>query len=113
LWLASFPFAALGVLIGFAGNAAQILGTLIYLAISMLGGLWTPIQVLPKTMQTIAKWMPSYRYAHPAWNILSGQGIDWKDIAILLGYTLVFLLISVYVQKTKRLPEPTSTNSVS
>nr|NNM90370.1 ABC transporter permease [Bacilli bacterium] len=113
LWLASFPFAALGVLIGFAGNAAQILGTLIYLAISMLGGLWTPIQVLPSSMQTIAKWMPSYRYAHPAWNILAGQGIAWQDIAILLGYTIVFLMISVYVQKTKSFRRSTSTNSVS
>ena len=68
LWIGSLPFAALGVFIGLTGNAAQPLGTLMYLVASMLGGLWTPIQVLPSVMQTIAKWtipLCPPRVAHP------------------------------------------------
>lgn len=99
MWLGSLPFAALGVLIGMAGNAAQILGTLTYLVLSMLGGLWTPIQALPQTMQDIAKWMPTYNFAHPAWQILAGQSIDWNDILVLIGYALVFTAIAGLLQR--------------
>lgn len=99
LWLGSLPFASLGVLIGMAGNAAQILGTLAYLVLSMLGGLLTPIQALPMTMQDIAKWMPTYHFANPAWNILGGKGIEWQDIAVLIGWAVLFLALAAYLQK--------------
>ncbi|KYP81595.1 ABC transporter permease [Ferroacidibacillus organovorans] len=99
LWIGSLPFAALGVFIGLTGNAAQPLGTLMYLVASMLGGLWTPIQALPSVMQTIAKWTPTYHYAHPAWRILAGQSIQASDILVLLGWTLLFLIGSVALQR--------------
>ncbi|MHB1627271.1 MAG: ABC transporter permease [Bacilli bacterium] len=99
LWLGSLPFAALGVLIGMAGNAAQALGTLVYLALSMLGGLWTPVQALPKTMREIARWMPTYHFARPAWNLLSGHSVQWSDVAILLAYFVLFISLAAIVQR--------------
>lgn len=98
IWVGSIPFAALGVLIGFAGNAAQVLGTLVYLTMSLLGGLWTPVQALPQTMQTIARWMPTYRYARPAWNLLSNRPITVSDALYLCGYTLLFVAGAVLIQ---------------
>ena len=99
LWLGSLPFAALGVLIGMAGNAAQVLGTLVYLVLSMLGGLMTPVQVLPKTMQQIARWMPTYHFARPAWNLLAGRSVQWSDAAILLAYSMLFIALAALVQR--------------
>lgn len=99
LWLGSLPFATLGVLIGMAGNAAQVLGSLVYLALSMLGGLWTPIQVLPKTMQEIAKWTPTYHFARPAWRLLAGQGVQWSDIGVMAVWAVVFIALSALVQR--------------
>lgn len=99
LWLGSLPFAALGVLIGMAGNAAQVLGTLVYLVLSMLGGLWTPVQALPQTMQEIARWMPTYHFARPAWNMLTGHAVQWSDIVILFAYSLLFISLAALVQK--------------
>ena len=99
IWIGSIPFAALGVLIGLAGNAAQVLGTLVYLALSLLGGLWTPIQVLPKTMQDIARVMPTYRYAHPAWGLLANHSIQWSDVLILLAYTVAFVGLAAFLQR--------------
>ncbi|MCL5116137.1 MAG: ABC transporter permease [Firmicutes bacterium] len=98
IWIGSIPFAALGVLIGLAGNSAQVLGTLVYLGLSLLGGLWTPVEALPKTMQDIAHWMPTYRYAQPAWNLLAGKGVDIKDIAFLAGYTILFVGLAAIIQ---------------
>ncbi len=99
LWIGSVPFSALGVLIGLAGNAAQILGTLVYLTLSFLGGLWTPVQMMPKTMQEIARWMPTYRFANPAWDILEGKSVPLADVAILLAYTVLFIVAAALGQK--------------
>lgn len=99
IWVGSVPFAALGVLIGLAGNSAQVLGTLTYLVLSFLGGLWTPIQLLPKTMRDIAQVMPTYRYAHPAWSLLAGHGIHLQDVLILLAYTVVFVALTAVLQR--------------
>ncbi len=106
LWLGSLPFAALGVLIGLAGNAAQVLGTLVYLVLSMLGGLWTPVQALPTTMREIATWMPTYRFAQPAWELLAGRPISFVSIAILCGYTVLFVLVAAWIgRKVDTRPE--------
>lgn len=99
IWIGSAPFAALGVLIGLAGNSAQVLGTLAYLVLSFLGGLWTPVQVLPPTMRDIAKVMPTYRYAHPAWSLLAGQPIQVSDIVVLALYAAVFVGLAAILQR--------------
>lgn len=99
IWVGSIPFAAIGVLIGMTGNAAQVLGTLAYLGLSFLGGLWTPIDVLPKVMQDIARVMPTYRYADPAWNLLEGKPIPLVDVGILLAYTIIFVGLAAWVQR--------------
>jgi ABC-2 type transport system permease protein len=99
LWIGSIPFAALGVLIGLAGNAAQVLGTLVYLALSLLGGLWTPIQALPKGMQDLAHYMPTYRFAHPAWDLLSKRPIHSSDMLVLLIYTVIFVAAAAIIQQ--------------
>ncbi|MCY0902922.1 MAG: ABC transporter permease [Firmicutes bacterium] len=99
LWIASLPFAALGLLIGMSGSAAQVLSTLAYLALSLLGGLWTPVSAMNSTMQAIAKWMPTYHFAHPAWDLLAGRAIEPSDVAMLLAYALIFMGIAAWVQR--------------
>ena len=101
LWIGSLPFAALGVLIGLAGNAAQILGTLAYLVFSMLGGLWTPVAALPPVMQDIAKWMPTYHFARPAWELLAGHAVSSTDVFILFAWAIAFLALAALL--TRRL----------
>lgn len=98
IWIGSIPFAALGVLIGLAGNSAQVLGTLVYLGLSLLGGLWTPVQALPRVMREIARWTPTYRYAHPAWDLLAGHPVKLNDVWILAGYTLLFVGLAAWIQ---------------
>ncbi|MCY0881993.1 MAG: ABC transporter permease [Firmicutes bacterium] len=99
LWIGSIPFAALGVVIGFFGNAAQILGTLVYLTLSFLGGLWTPISAMPSPLQPVARLMPTYRFAAPAWAILENKPVAINDVLILGVYAVLFTGLAALVQK--------------
>jgi len=95
LWLASLPFAVLGILIGMTGSSAQVLGTLAYLALAVLGGL---LGTSTGTLQNIGKWLPTHYFAQPGWDLLQGKGPSLADIAVLVGYTVIFIVISAVLQ---------------
>lgn len=95
LWLASLPFAMLGILIGMTGSSAQILGSLAYLTLAVLGGLFGTSTGL---LQNIDKWLPTYYFAQPGWNLLQGKGPTLMDIAVLGGYTVIFIGLSAILQ---------------
>ena len=63
--LGSIPFAAMGLLVALSVPPAAAPGVvnLIYLPMSFMGGLWIPIQFLPKWIQGIAPSMPTYHLA--------------------------------------------------
>ncbi len=92
LWIGSIPFAVLGVLLGYAldTESAQSGGMIVFFALSILGGLWFPYQIMPHWMQDIARVLPSYHYAALGWNAVAHQALGWRHIAVLLAYTAVF-----------------------
>jgi ABC-2 type transport system permease protein len=98
MWLGVIPFAVLGVLLGYlfdsqsAGGAVMV----IYFALSILGGMWFPPQVMPKVMRAIAHLMPSYHYVELGWNAVADHALGWGHIAVLLGYTAVFALLAMW-----------------
>ena len=102
-WLAIFialavgaiPFAALGVLIGyvFEESTAQLVFTISYVGLAVLGGLWTPISAFPDTLATLARLTPSYHYANLGWTALAGQPLDVTDVVVLAIYALAFVAI--------------------
>lgn len=75
------PFAAPGVLLGllFDVDSAQPAMLIVYLGLSLLGGLWMPVASMPHTMQEIAHAMPTYRYAElaRARRALAAAGVEW------------------------------------
>lgn len=88
------PFGAIGLAIGsFAGpNSAPGIVNMIYLPMGFLGGLWMPIEVLPKFLQHIAPLLPSYHFGQIALAILGvpSQGSVLVHVEALLGFGLVF-----------------------
>lgn len=90
LWVASVPFALIGVLIGQVGSAgsAQPRGMVVLLASAFLGGVFVPIDQLPDGMEAVAQWYPSY------WlNVLAqapfGESVDVvRGVLTLVAWTV-------------------------
>ncbi len=106
LWSAlvagAIPFGAIGLTIGsFAGpNSAPGIVNMIYLPMGFLGGLWMPIEVLPKALQHFAPWLPSYHFAQIALAILGApsQGSVPVHVEALLGFGLIFAGVAWFAQ---------------
>jgi ABC-2 type transport system permease protein len=90
----AIPFGAIGLAIGsFAGpNSAPGIVNMIYLPMGFLGGLWMPIEILPKALQHVAPWLPSYHFGQIALAILHApvQGSVMGHVEALIGFGLVF-----------------------
>lgn len=90
------PFAAMGLLVALLvpANAASGIVNLIYLPLSMMGGLWIPIYMLPKWLRTIAPFTPTF---HLNQLMLSSFGYQSHSYSLashwtgLAGFTLVML----------------------
>ena len=103
LWIliGSLPFLAIGTLIGAMKrvDTASGVSNAVYMVLAVAGGMWMPIEVLPKLMQHISKWLPSYNYGNGAWQIVRGQSPEWSNIIISLGYLVIFMILSTYIRK--------------
>lgn len=92
MWLGSVTFAALGIAIGFTVGAeiAYPLSYGVYMALSALGGLWVPPNILPTGMHDAAVWLPTYNLAELGWRIAAGDLPTLASVGNLLGWTVVF-----------------------
>lgn len=103
LWIliGSIPFLALGTIIGAMKKVETASGVsnVLYLILAVAGGMWMPLEIMPKLMQSIARWLPSYNFGNGAWEIVRGNLPDWKNIIILLGYLILFMLLSKYIRR--------------
>ncbi|MBG9732761.1 ABC transporter permease [Paenibacillus alvei] len=99
LWLGSIPFLAIGSLLGTmkSADASIAVANILLMGFAIMGGLWMPLKTLPGWMQAIGEWLPSYRYAHGAWNMLAGSSPALLDWAILLSCGIIFMVISSYI----------------
>ncbi len=106
LWLTvgTIPFIALGITIGLIAGmeASGMIATGIYLILSVLGGLWFPTAIMPKLLQDIAKWTPTYRFADIAWHIGANTDPHVSDLAVLAGYLVVFLGLAQWAYRSRR-----------
>ncbi len=92
VWLGSISFAALGLSIGqvLDSTTASYGVVVAYLALGFLGGLWTPLTVLPAIFRHIAAWLPSYAAASLGWSVLAHHAESLRNIGVLAGYIIVF-----------------------
>lgn len=90
LALGALPFAAFGVLVGytFEPATAQAIAMVSSLSLALLGGLWAPVSTFPDTLATIAKVLPSYRFADLGRTVAAGRLPDVADGLILATYAI-------------------------
>jgi ABC-2 type transport system permease protein len=100
LLLGVFPFSALGLAIGYitGPNSAPAVINLIYIPMVFASGLWIPIDILPKFVQSIAPFLPPYHYAQLALGTIgaSQDSSIWLHTAVLMVFTAVFLVVAVW-----------------
>ncbi len=91
LWLGLIPFAVLGLVIGFAGtvDTVQPISMITYLGLSVLGGLWFPVEQFPEFLQDVAKVTPSYWLAQLGRDVLAGNGIAMPAVLMLTAWTIL------------------------
>lgn len=77
LMLGTLPFCAIGLFIGTLakGEAAVAIVNLVYLPMSLLGGLWLPLRVFPEAVQSLAVAWPSWHLGQLALDAV-GQARD-------------------------------------
>jgi ABC-2 type transport system permease protein len=106
MWVGTLPFAALGTLIGslVSADAAQPLTVACYFGLSILGGIWMSVSVLPRALRTVAHWTPSNRFADLGWSAVSGHAPSASDVLILAGWTVALgaLAVAAYRRATVR-----------
>jgi ABC-2 type transport system permease protein len=104
LMAASVPFGALGLALGYIAkpNSAPPVVNLIYLPLSFCSGLWIPIFLLPKFLQSAARLLPPFHVSQLALRVL-GMSRETGSIAghiqALTGFTLLFLGVAVVLYR--------------
>jgi ABC-2 type transport system permease protein len=106
MWIGTLPFAALGTLIGslVGSDAAQPATVACYFALSILGGLWMSVSILPRTLRHVAHWTPSNRFADLGWSVVAGHTPPASDGFVLAAWTAVLgaLAVVAYRRATVR-----------
>lgn len=96
LLLASLlPMVVLGLVIGlwFKQQTASAVTTLVMLALSMIGGLWFPLDMMPGFMQTIGKLLPSYWAGQIGmWPLVDGA-FPWRGVLVIAVWTLTLVAL--------------------
>ena len=97
------PFAALGAFIGYVSKGAQTASpiiNLVFFPMAFGSGLFVPLETLPKIMQDIAPYLPSY---HSGAFARTAVGINRQDslehLIWILGYTVVFVVLAIWAYK--------------
>lgn len=99
----SLPFCAMGLAIGyFAGpNSAPSVINMIYLPLSFCSGLWVPFMFLPKFLQQLAQFLPSYHLSQLALGVI-GAGRNepsWIHWTALLIFTALCIAVALYGER--------------
>jgi ABC-2 type transport system permease protein len=93
------PFCAIGFLIGTlaTGQSAPAIANLVYLPMSFLSGIWVPLSVLPKALQSDAPIWPTYHLIHLMRGMadLPHSGSVLTHFTVLLGVTVGFTLFAI------------------
>ncbi|WP_226386301.1 ABC transporter permease [Staphylococcus sp. Marseille-Q1834] len=103
LWIGGSLFLTLGLIITQFNEAqkASSIANLINMILAILGGLWFPVQTFPTWLQHISKCTPTYHLCQLALDLGKGNGFNLQSFVILIMYSLVFLIIALYINMRK------------
>ena len=91
----SLVFIAMGVLVSLLPSAQlmSVVGNIAYMALAVLGGLWFPLTMFPKWLQSIGKLTPSYQLMQIVSSYLEHREFNAIAELIVLVYTVGVSLV--------------------
>lgn len=91
LWLTALPFAALGVLVGFAVNTEAVFPVVtgLMFVLGYFGGLFTPVSHMPHALQVLARMLPNFHHLSLGLEVLGGHTLGASHWLVLGAYTVV------------------------
>lgn len=95
VWLALVPFAALGLLIGYAAtpDSSGAIFSGVSVILSLFGGIFVPVEVMPDAMAKVAQVLPSYWLGIIGRGPLGTGGFEWQAVPIMLGWAVVLAVV--------------------
>jgi ABC-2 type transport system permease protein len=106
VWVATIPFAVLGLLVGQLATAEtmQVFTSGLMIVLGFLGGILIPTTVFPDWMSHISKVLPSYWLADIGHGALLGNTDTGRAIVWLAGWTVVlaFAVVRRYQRDSAR-----------
>ncbi|MFI5912890.1 ABC transporter permease [Dactylosporangium sp. NPDC051541] len=98
LWLGALPFALLGLALGYLATSqtAQPLNMLVYLGMSIVGGLWLPLDIMPGWLAAIGRVLPTHAYADMSWRVAFGGAPSVSDVLTLVAWLVAFTALAVF-----------------
>ena len=98
LFVGMLPFAALGVFFGYLaiGQANRPIMMFSWMGLSILGGLWFPLDNLPTAVQDISKLTPTYQLADMSRDALTGAMPTAGGLGVLVGWTVVASVLAAW-----------------
>jgi ABC-2 type transport system permease protein len=97
----SLVFIAMGVLVSLLPSAQlmSVVGNIAYMALAVLGGLWFPLTMFPKWIQSIGKLTPSYQLMQIVSSYLEHREFNAIAALIVLVYTVGVSLVVLQLKK--------------
>ena len=88
--LGSIPFAFFGHIIGQLLNdrAATVGQLFVLMVLSFLGGVFTPMSLLPKAIQTIGKFAPAYHLVQLNEELIKNQSLQLVHVLVLAAWAV-------------------------
>lgn len=97
----SLVFIAMGVLVSLLPSTQlmSVVGNIAYMALAVLGGLWFPLTMFPKWLQSIGKLTPSYQLMQIVSSYLEHREFNAIAALIVLVYTVGVSLVVLQLKK--------------
>ena len=104
--LATIPFVLIGLSLGFSLNSggAVAVSNIVFLSLSILGGLWFPVFIFPSFMQTLASFIPSFHLAELALAVVDAPGdrVSASNLLAISFMTVALLALTLWTWSRQR-----------
>lgn len=93
----ALPFGALGFALGYWSTPRAVvpLANLIYFPMAYAGGLFFPPETLPRVLQRLAPYLPTYRYGQLVWRAARNEAWRAQDWLWLAAYGAAFVALAL------------------